>query len=76
MKYRINQVKPFIDSLELKELKKPIIKNFITEGPQSKLFLNRLLKITQSKYGVLAPNGTLAITVAIMALGLKKVMKL
>ena len=72
MKYRINQVKPFIDSLELKELKKPIIKNFITEGPQSKLFLNRLLKITQSKYGVLAPNGTLAITVAIMALGLKK----
>ena len=72
MKYRINQVKPFIDSLELKELKKPIIKNFITEGPQSKLFLNRLLKITQSKYGVLAPNGTLAITVAIMALGLKR----
>jgi perosamine synthetase len=72
MKYRINQVKPFIDSKELRFIKNPITNSFITEGPQSKLFLNKLLKITKSKYGVLAPNGTLAITVAIMALGLKR----
>ena len=72
MKYRISQVKPFINKRELQEIKNPIKNNFITEGPQSKKFLNKLLKITQSKYGVLAPNGTLAITVAIMALGLKR----
>ena len=72
MKYRITQVKPFINQRELEEIKDPIKSNFITEGPQSKKFLDKLLKITQSKYGVLAPNGTLAITVAIMSLGLNK----
>tara|TARA_B110000027_G_scaffold126723_1_gene145380 strand:- start:2464 stop:3573 length:1110 start_codon:yes stop_codon:yes gene_type:complete len=72
MKYRISQVKPYIDNSELRFLKKPVKNNFITEGPQSKLFLDKLLKITGSRYGVLAPNGTLAITVAIMGLGLKR----
>ena len=72
MKYKITQVKPYIDGKELQEIKNPIKYNFITEGPQSKKFLNKLLKITQSKYGVLAPNGTLAIAVAIMSLGLKR----
>ena len=72
MKYKICQVKPFINSKELEFIKNPIKNNFITEGPQSKKFLEKLLKITDSKYGVLAPNGTLAIALAIMALGLKK----
>jgi perosamine synthetase len=72
MKYKISQVKPFINSKELEFIKKPIKNNFITEGPQSKKFLEKLLKITDSKYGVLVPNGTLAIALAIMALRLKK----
>ena len=72
MKYKISQVKPFINKRELLEIRNPIKNNFITEGPQSKKFLNKLLKITHSKYGVLAPNGTLAITVAIMSLGLNR----
>ena len=72
MKYKISQVKPFINSKELEFIKTPLKNNFITEGPQSKKFLDKLLKITDSKYGVLAPNGTLAIALAIMSLGLKK----
>ena len=72
MNYKISQVKPFINSKELEIIKNPIKNNFITEGPQSRKFLEKLLKITETKYGVLAPNGTLAIALAIMALGLKK----
>jgi len=72
MKYKIYQVKPFINNNELQEIKKTINKNYITEGPQSKKFLKKLLKITKCKYGVLAPNGTLALTVAMMSLNLKK----
>ena len=76
MTYKITQVKPFIDNKEFQSIKLSIKNNFITEGLMSKKFLKKLLKITSSKYGVFAPNGTLAITVAIMSLGLKKVMKL
>ena len=72
MNYKITQVKPFINYKELEYIRNPIKNNFITEGPQSKKFLKKLLKITDTKYGVLAPNGTLAIALAIMALGLKK----
>ena len=32
MKYRITQVKPFINQRELAEIKNPIKNNFITEG--------------------------------------------
>ena len=72
MKYKIIQLKPFINNKEVQAIKTPIQNNFITEGSQSKKFLKKLLKITGSKYGVLAPNGTLAIAVSIMSLGLKK----
>ena len=72
MTYKITQVKSFIDNKEFQSIKLPIKNNFITEGSTSKKFLKKLLKITSSKYGVLAPNGTLAIAVAIMSLGLKK----
>ena len=72
MKYKITQLKPFINNKEVQAIKTPIRNNFITEGPQSTKFLQKLLKITGSKYGVLAPNGTLAIAASIMSLGLKK----
>ena len=72
MKYKITQLKPFINNKEVQAIKTPILNNFITEGQQSKKFLQKLLKITNSKYGVLAPNGTLAIAISIMSLGLKE----
>lgn len=70
--YKIFQVKPFINNNEIIEISKPLKKNFITEGSQSKKFLRKLLDITKAKYGVLVPNGTLAITLAIQSLKLQK----
>ena len=48
MKYKITQLKPFINNKEVQAIKTPILNNFITEGQQSKKFLqklNRLYKI-------------------------------
>jgi perosamine synthetase len=44
--------------------------NWITEGPKAKLFTERLIQLTGAKYGVLAPNGTHAIYLGLVAAGI------
>jgi perosamine synthetase len=46
-------------------------KNWITEGPKAKEFTEKLLALIGAKYGVLAPNGTLALYLALRAAGIK-----
>jgi perosamine synthetase len=46
--------------------------NWITEGPKSQEFVDKLLKMMDVKYGVLAPNGTLSLYMALRALGIGK----
>ena len=64
---RIPQVQPWIDSEEQALVDGVIRDNWLTEGPRSKEFSRRLLELTQAPYGAFAPNGTLALALALMA---------
>ena len=68
----IPQFRSFVDHNDYKAIKKVFSNNYIAEGPVGKEFVKELLKITGSKYGVLAPNGTLAIYLALKACGIKE----
>jgi len=69
---RIPQFKSFVDYKDYRAIKKVFSNNYIAEGPVGQEFVKELLKITGSKYGVLAPNGTLAIYLALKACGIKE----
>lgn len=44
--------------------------NWLTEGPRSRAFAERLNELIGSPYGVFAPNGTLALALGLMGLGI------
>ena len=60
---------PWVGQEEYEAIADCFQQNWITEGPKSKEFLKQLLELTGSQYGVLAPNGTLAIYMALKAIG-------
>lgn len=64
----IPQFKPFIDKEEYENIKKCFDINWFTEGPLSKEFTDEICNLVGAKYGVLAPNGTLAIYLGLKAL--------
>lgn len=66
---KVPQLEPWLGKEEYEAVKSCITSTWITEGPLSEKFVNRLLKLIGSKYGVLAPNGTLAIYLGLRALG-------
>jgi perosamine synthetase len=72
MKIKIPQLVPDIGKEELLNLQEVINNNWLTEGPFSKIFLENLIKFTGAKYAVLANNGTLALFLALKAIGIKK----
>lgn len=67
---KVPQLEPFIGVEEYEAVKSVIDAKWITEGPKSKEFSENLLKLIGSKYGVFAPNGTLAIYLGLRALGI------
>ena len=67
---KVCQYKPYVDLKDYESLKDSFENNWITEGPKSKEFIEKICKITGTKYGVLAPNGTLALYFALRALGI------
>jgi len=67
---KVPQFMPFVDLQEWESIKNCFEINWITEGPKSKQFVDELCKITNVKYGVLAPNGTLALYLGLRALGI------
>jgi len=72
MSYKISQMMPYFDEDEIKELTSVIANKWVTEGPKSKEFVNKLLEFTGAKFGVLMPNGTLALYAALKVLGIKE----
>ena len=65
---KVNQFQPYIGNEEYEAIKSCFDINWITEGPKSKEFAENLLKLTDSKYGVFAPNGTLALYLGLRAI--------
>ena len=70
MKYKVPQLEPFVGKEELENLKKAIERKWLTEGPFSKEFLEIIKKFTEAKYAVLANNGTLALFLGLLSLGI------
>ena len=67
--FKVPQFQPYIDNKEYDAIKSCFDSNWITEGPLSKRFVDKILQLTGAKYGVLAPNGTLSIYMALRAIG-------
>ena len=68
---KIPQFKPYVGDEEYAIISDCFDDNWITEGPKSKEFVDSLLALTGARYGVLAPNGTLAIYLALIAMGIQ-----
>ena len=67
----INQVYPDIGSKELDYLYSSVNNKWLTEGQYCKKFLTEMRSLTKARYAVLAPNGTLGLYLALLALNLK-----
>jgi len=68
---KIPQFKSFVNKKDyFKEVASALDNKYIAEGPLGKKLRDQLLEITGAKYGVLASNGTLAIYLALKALGI------
>lgn len=70
MMQKIPQFQPYLDNREYESIKSCFDTNWITEGPKSKEFVDKLCELIGVKYGVLAPNGTLSIYMALKAVGI------
>ena len=68
---KVPQFMPFIGEAEYQSMASCFEINWITEGPKAKEFTEKLLALTGAKYGVLAPNGTLALYLALKAAGIE-----
>lgn len=68
---QVPQFLPFIGNDEYRAIAPCFEKAWITEGPKSKEFSEKLLALTGARYGVFAPNGTLAIYLALRASGIE-----
>ena len=68
---KIPQFMPTVGDDEYLAIKTCFDENWITEGPRAKEFKECLLELIGAKYGEFAPNGTLAIYLALKAAGVK-----
>lgn len=66
----IPQVAPWFDEAELQSVVRVLRDGWITEGPASAAFAGRLNELVGVPYGAFAPNGTLALTLGLLALGI------
>ena len=69
---KVPQMKPFVGLDEYESIRECFETNWLTEGPKSKQFVSELCSIVGSKYGVLAPNGTLALYLGLRSMGIKE----
>lgn len=70
MEYKVTQLEPFLGDEEIQNLQKAVETLWITEGPFSREFIERIKDFTGSEYAVLACNGTLALFLGLTALGI------
>ena len=69
---KVPQFMPYVDMEDYEALRQSFEMNWITEGPKSKEFDERLRSMTNTSYGSFAPNGTLALYLALRAAGIGK----
>ena len=67
---RIPQTRPTLGDDELAQLRGVIGDTWLTEGPRSAAFSARLNTLIDSPHGVFAPNGTLALVLGLLSLGI------
>lgn len=67
---KIPQVSPWLGAEEMAAVQATIAANWITEGPCAAAFSQRLNALIGVPYGVFAPNGTLALYLALLAAGI------
>ena len=66
----IRQVSPFIGEEEADAVRRVVASGWITEGPESAAFIEELKEYVGAPFAVLAPNGTLALALGLMALNI------
>ncbi|KAA0231878.1 DegT/DnrJ/EryC1/StrS family aminotransferase [candidate division KSB1 bacterium] len=67
---KIPQVLPWLDQDEISAVNDTIKANWITEGRLSTEFSLKLNELIGTQYGVFAPNGTLALFLGLLAMGI------
>lgn len=67
---KVPQMEPWLGAEEKAAVCAVIDENWITEGPRCAEFGRRLNELTGARYGVFAPNGTLALFMGLLALGI------
>jgi perosamine synthetase len=70
LEWRIHQVEPSFDHEEVDGLADAVRSGWLTEGPQAAEFLTAIQADTGARHAVLAPNGTLGLFLALLALDL------
>ena len=65
---KVPQVQPWLGPEEAAAVRGTIEAGWITEGPQTAAFGERLNTLMGAEYGVFAPNGTLALLLGLLAL--------
>lgn len=68
---KVPQVCPWLGEEEAEAAGKAIRENWITEGPRAKEFSEKLNQLFGIRWGVFAPNGTLALALGLMAMEIK-----
>jgi perosamine synthetase len=69
---KIPQVSPCLGREERRNVNKVLKNKWLTEGKFSEEFIDQIKERTGAKYVALAPNGTLAIYLALLASGIKR----
>ena len=67
----IRQIDLFFDSDELASVTDSIATRWLSEGPKAAQFREHIKKMSGTKYANFAPNGTLGLYLALLALDLK-----
>lgn len=67
---KVPQMRPWVGEEEHAAMRSCFADGWITEGPRCKEFLEALLALTGARHGVFAPNGTLALYLAMRAIGI------
>lgn len=72
MAWRISQVHPDLGDDELDAVAASVRTGWLTEGPRAEEFLAAIRSLTGARHAVLAPNGTLGLYLALLALDLPR----
>lgn len=70
MDWRITQIAPLFDDDEVEGVIGSIRRGWLTEGPNAADFIETIKRETGARHAVLAPNGTLGLFLALLALDL------